>query len=217
MPDWPGVGLLRRSRGRSWKLQVEVEIGFAWHATEGCNLSASRLLAHPRPHPSPLCDLSRHLTYVLSSIQFFNMRHVTHTLHVARCARHLPVSVLSGECTQLDAGPAHCALYMYELVCFPVLTCCSLTRAASSQFPIALLPSPMGFHAASSFYWFLFFWVAFCGLTSATRQPSAIVLWVWGADSLRAFLLGVAACGDMWPTGGAFPADLWPEPAVCTK
>lgn len=58
----------------------------------------------------------------------------------------------------------------------------------------------------------LIFWVAFCGLTSATRQPSAIVLWVWGADSLRASLsgsmLGVAACGDMWPTGGAFPADL---------
>lgn len=161
--------------------------------------------------PSALCDLNRHLTYVLSSIQFLNMRHVTHTLHVARCARHLPVSVLSGECTQLDAGPAHGALYMSELVCFPVLTCCSLTRAASNVcYRIAAIS-----HGLPFFFLYrliLIFWVAFCGLTSATRQPIAIVLWVWGADSLRASLsgsmLGVAACGDMWPTGGALPDDL---------
>lgn len=143
-------------------IQVEVEVGFAWHAWEGCNLSASRLLAHPRSHPSPLCDLSRHLTYVLSSIQFLNMRHVTHTLHVARCARHLPVSVLSGECTQLDAGPAHCALYMYSSSAFQFWLVV-LWHAQRATFPIALLPSPMGFYSASSFLWFLFSGLPFVG------------------------------------------------------
>lgn len=85
-----------------------------------------------------LCDLSRHLTYVLSSIQFLNMRHVTHTLHIARCTLRSPPSCERAEwrvhAVRCRSCP-RCALHVYmstELVCFPVLTCCSLTRAASN-------------------------------------------------------------------------------------
>lgn len=100
-----------------------------------------------------------------------------------------------------------CALHV-QLVCFPVLTCCSLTRAASNvSYRIAAISHGLLF--CFLFLLILIFWLAFCGLTSATRQPIVLVLWVWGADSLRASLLGVAACGDMWPTGGACWSLIW--------
>lgn len=125
------------------------------------------------------------------------MRHVTHTLHIARCTLRSPPSCKRAEwrvrvrvhAVRCRSCP-RCALHVYmstELVCFPVLTCCSLTRAASNVcYRIAAISHGLPFCFLFRFVWFLFFWVAFCGLTSATRQPIAIVLWVWGADSLRA-------------------------------
>lgn len=139
LPDL-GLGLLlpHRSRRSSW------EVGFAWSA-RGLQLVSVTAACTPSPSPiahRPLCDLSRHLTYVLSSIQFLNMRHVTHTLHIARCTLRSPPSCKRAEwrvrvrvhAVRCRSCP-RCALHVYmstELVCFPVLTCCSLTRAASN-------------------------------------------------------------------------------------
>lgn len=59
-------------------------------------------------------DPSRHLTYVLSSIQFLNMRHVTHTLHVhvALCA---PPSCERAHAVRCRSCPL-CTLYVTRLL-----------------------------------------------------------------------------------------------------
>lgn len=98
-----------------------------------------------------------------------------------------------------------------------------LWHAQRATFAIALLPSPMGFHSASSFVSFdsYFSGLPFVGWPvprdSRLRLSCGCGVRIACVPRLAGSMLGVAACGDMWPTGGALPADLWSANTGCTK
>lgn len=159
----------------------EFKLKFGFQAMrEGCNLSASRLLAHPRPCMTwadiwhtfwaafnslicdtwpTLCTLHRARSRSPPSCE---------RAHAVRC-RSCPLCALALHVTRLLSG--------FDLLFSDTRS----ERASDVCYRIAAISHGLPFHSSSSR-------VAFCGLTSATRQPIAIVMWVWGVDNLRASL-----------------------------